>query len=83
MLGVVINMYIYVNYLLSIISTFDDIVNPLYNRALGDHFFFLTLINYDSNVYSHIPYKPLQDCDYKQKGCPPIIERKKSSPLKI
>jgi hypothetical protein len=70
MLGVVINMYIYVNYLLSIISTFDDIVNPLYNRALGDHFFFLTLINYDSNVY-------------KQKGCPPIIERKKSSPLKI
>jgi hypothetical protein len=47
MLGVVINMYIYVNYLLSIISTFDGIVNPLYNHALGDHFFFLTLMNYD------------------------------------
>jgi hypothetical protein len=47
MLGVVINMYIYVNYLLSIISTFDDIVNPLYNDALGDQFFFLTLMNYD------------------------------------
>jgi hypothetical protein len=40
-------------------------------------FFLLTLINYDSNVYNHIPYKPLQDCDYKQKGCPPKVDRKK------
>jgi len=43
-------------------------VNPFYNEALGDHLFFLvTLMNYDLNVYSHIPYKPLQDCDYKKK----------------
>jgi hypothetical protein len=24
-------------------------------------------MNYDLNMYSQIPYKPLQDCDYKQK----------------
>ncbi len=24
-------------------------------------------MNYDLNVNSHIPYKPLQDCDYKEK----------------
>jgi hypothetical protein len=29
--------------------------------------FFVTLTNYDRNVYSRIPYKPLQDCDYRQK----------------
>jgi len=29
--------------------------------------FFLTLMNCDLNVYNHIPYKPLQDCDSKQK----------------
>jgi hypothetical protein len=42
-------------------------VNPLYNHTLGDHFFFVTLTNCDLNVYSHIPYKPLQDCDYSSK----------------
>jgi hypothetical protein len=31
-------------------------VNPFYNQALGDHFSFVTLMNYDLNVYSHIPY---------------------------
>jgi len=29
--------------------------------------FLVTLTIYDLNVYSHIPYKPLQDCDYMQK----------------
>jgi hypothetical protein len=29
--------------------------------------FFVTLTNCDLNVYSHSPYKLLQDCDYKQK----------------
>jgi hypothetical protein len=24
-------------------------------------------MNCDLNVYNHIPYKPLQDCEYKQK----------------
>jgi hypothetical protein len=24
-------------------------------------------MNCDLNVYCHIPYKPVQDCDYKQK----------------
>jgi hypothetical protein len=43
MLGVVINMYIYVNYLLSIISIFDDIINPLYNHAHGEHFIFFDI----------------------------------------
>jgi hypothetical protein len=49
-------------------------VNLLYNHTLGDHFFFfffffvvVTLMNCDLNVYSHIPYKPLQDCDYRGK----------------
>jgi hypothetical protein len=23
-------------------------------------------MNCDLNMYSHIPYKPLEDCDYKQ-----------------
>ncbi len=31
--------------------------NPLYNHALGDHFFLVTLTNCDLNVYTHIPYK--------------------------
>jgi hypothetical protein len=44
------------------------IVNPLYNHTLGDHFFFVTLMNCDLNVYSHILYKPLQDCDCRQKN---------------
>jgi hypothetical protein len=42
-------------------------VNFLYNHTLGDQFFFVTLTNCDLNVCSHIPYKPLQDCDYRQK----------------
>jgi hypothetical protein len=29
--------------------------------------FFVTLMNCDLNVYSHILYKPLQGCDYRQK----------------
>ncbi len=29
--------------------------------------FFVTLTNCDSNVYNHIPYKHVQDCDYRQK----------------
>jgi len=29
--------------------------------------FLITLTNCDSNRYSHIPYKPLQDYDYRQK----------------
>jgi hypothetical protein len=29
--------------------------------------FFVTLMNCDLNVYNHIPYKPLQDYDYRQK----------------
>jgi hypothetical protein len=41
-------------------------INPLYNHALGDHFF-VTLTNFDLNMYSHIPHKPLQDCDYMLK----------------
>jgi hypothetical protein len=28
--------------------------------------FFVTLTNCDLNMYNHIPYKPLQVCDYKQ-----------------
>jgi len=28
---------------------------------------FVKLMNCDLNLCSHIPYKPLQDCDYKQK----------------
>ncbi len=27
----------------------------------------MTITNCDLNTYSHIPYKPLQDSDYKQK----------------
>jgi hypothetical protein len=42
-------------------------VNPFYNQAFGDHLFLVTLTNCDLNVYSHIPYKPLQGCDYRQK----------------
>jgi hypothetical protein len=41
-------------------------VKPLYNHVFGDHFF-LTLTNCDLSVYSYIPYKPLQDCDYRQR----------------
>ncbi len=42
--------------------------NPLYNHALGDQFFFfMTPTNCDLNVYNHIPYNLLQDCDYTQK----------------
>jgi len=29
--------------------------------------FLMTLTNCDLNMYSHIAYKPLQDCDYRQK----------------
>ncbi len=29
--------------------------------------FFVTLMNCDLNVYSHNPYKPLKDCDHRQK----------------
>jgi hypothetical protein len=29
--------------------------------------FFVTIMNCDLNVYNHIPYKPLQGCDYKKK----------------
>jgi hypothetical protein len=36
-------------------------------------------MNYDLNIYSHIPYKPLQDCDYMQK----IIFIKKPSYVRI
>ncbi len=43
-------------------------VNTLYNHTLGDHFFFVTLMNCDSNVYSRTPCKPLQDCDYTQNN---------------
>jgi hypothetical protein len=35
--------------------------------SVGDHFFFfLTLMNYDLNMYSQIPYELLQDCGYRQ-----------------
>jgi hypothetical protein len=41
---------------------------PFINHTLGDHFFLgATLTNCDLNVDNHIPYKPLQDCDYKPK----------------
>jgi hypothetical protein len=30
--------------------------------------FFVTLINCDLSMYNHIPYKPLQVSDYKQKN---------------
>jgi hypothetical protein len=30
-------------------------------------FLFVTLTNCDLNMYNHIPYKLLQDCDYRQK----------------
>jgi hypothetical protein len=39
--------------------------------------FFLTMMNCDLNMYSQISYKPLQDCDYKQKNLqnnPSILE---------
>ncbi len=29
--------------------------------------FFVTLMNCDLNVYSHIPYKPVKDCHHMQK----------------
>jgi hypothetical protein len=29
--------------------------------------FSVTLTNYDLSMYNHIPYKPLQDCDNRQK----------------
>ncbi len=29
--------------------------------------FFVTLMNCDLKVYSHIPYKPLKDCHHMQK----------------
>jgi hypothetical protein len=31
-------------------------------------YLFLTMINCDLNMYSHISYKPLQDCDCRQKN---------------
>ncbi len=50
----------------------NDTLNPLYNHTLGDlfFFFFATLMNCDLNVDNHIPYKPLQDCDYKHTKKP-------------
>jgi hypothetical protein len=42
-------------------------VNPLYNHTLSGHFYFVTLMNYDLNMYHHIPYKLLQDYDYRKK----------------
>ncbi len=30
--------------------------------------FLMTVMNCDSNVYSYIPYKHLQDCDYRGKN---------------
>jgi hypothetical protein len=29
--------------------------------------FFVTLMNCDLSMYSHIPYEPLQDCDDRKK----------------
>jgi hypothetical protein len=31
-------------------------------------FSLVTLTNCDLNMYNHIPYNPLQDCDYKLKN---------------
>jgi hypothetical protein len=42
-------------------------INPFYNHTFGDHFF-VTLMNCDLNMYSHIPYKALQDYDYRHKN---------------
>ncbi len=30
--------------------------------------FCVPLMNCDLNMRNHIPYKPLQDCDYRQKN---------------
>jgi hypothetical protein len=30
--------------------------------------FFVTLMNSDLNMYNHLPYKPLQDRDYRPKN---------------
>jgi hypothetical protein len=49
------------------VRTNYNIINPFYNQTFGDHFFLVTLTNCDLNVCSHISYKPLQDCDYRQK----------------
>jgi hypothetical protein len=38
---------------------------PFIIKALAT-IFLVTLTNCDLNVYNHIPYKPLQDCDYRQ-----------------
>jgi hypothetical protein len=42
-------------------------INPLYNSHPWWSLFFMTLINCDLNMYSHIQYKPLQDYDYRQE----------------
>jgi hypothetical protein len=39
----------------------ENTANPFYNHAY-DHFIMM-LTNCDSNMYSHIPYKRLQDWD--------------------
>jgi hypothetical protein len=46
------------------VSTINCLNN--HDHAFGDHFF-VTLTNCNLNVYSHILYKPLQDCDYRPK----------------
>jgi hypothetical protein len=42
-------------------------INSSYIDTLGNHFFFVTFMNCDSNVYSHISYKLLQDCDCRKE----------------
>jgi len=41
-------------------------INPFIITPLVT-FFLVTLTNYDLNVYSRIPYKPLLDCDYREE----------------
>jgi hypothetical protein len=48
-------------------------VNPFYNHTLPELFFIVTLMNCDSSMYSHIPYKPSQYCDYRQKICKIVL----------
>jgi hypothetical protein len=54
---------------ITLVGCYAYTVNTLYNHALGDHFsvFFFTLTNCDLNMYNHIPYKPLEDYDYRFK----------------
>jgi hypothetical protein len=42
------------------------IITPLVTTSFFSFFFFGgKLMNCDLNMYSHIPYKSLQDCDFK------------------